>query len=262
MLELCPDCGSYDLTEIKLGETSCKNCGLVIDSDGIETNPYLAESTKNRADLPYLVSAGTKAVDGKIYKNIWLLNTREKNLQQGLAEIRSLTEKLRTPDVVLKEARYLFKQAIMQGLAVGRDKTSLVYASVYTASMMHNYPKTALEMTAFTSMTKKKLLRTHKLLRKELNIQTHVIEPVDLLPRFASRLKLNQETITATYELLYLIKEQHLLSGKRPETIIAGAIYTASKQTGETITQRQIANKTGVIEVTIRKLSKELRLID
>lgn len=49
-----------------------------------------------------------------------------------------------------------------------------------------------------------------------------------------------------------------MLSGKRPETILAGAIYLASKQTGEQITQRQIANKTGVIEVTIRKITREL----
>lgn len=43
-----------------------------------------------------------------------------------------------------------------------------------------------------------------------------------------------------------------------PTTIVATAIYLATKINNDSFTQREITNATGVIEVTIRKKSKEM----
>lgn len=258
MLELCPECGSKNLQESRLGETACANCGLVLEDNGIERTPFIAEPVKNRADNPYLVEARTKPINGKIYKDVWLLNTREKNLRQGQAEIRSLAERLKCPDVVLNESRYLFKQAVMKGLSIGRERQNIVYASVYTASLMHNYPKTVFEMIAFTQMTKKKLLRAHKLLKQELNIELKPIDPTDYVHRFSSRIGLKPTTASTAVEILEEIKGKKVMIGKNPKTMVATAIYLATKINNDPKTQREITNATGVLEVTIRKRSREI----
>jgi len=54
------------------------------------------------------------------------------------------------------------------------------------------------------------------------------------------------------------IQEQDLMSGKQPMTILAVAIYLATKKIGQRITQRMITNATGVLEVTIRNRSKDI----
>lgn len=66
--------------------------------------------------------------------------------------------------------------------------------------------------------------------------------------------------MTRVAEIIMQIKGTQITAGKKPETILAGAIYLAGKQTGEARTQRQIANTIGVIEITIRKMSKEICL--
>ena len=258
MLERCPECGGTALKGSRIGEVSCQDCGLVIEDQAIETSPFIPDSRKNRAEQPFLAVAGSKGVEGKIYKDSWLLTTREKNLRIGLSEIDSLTERLSITKTVQKEARLLFKKALQQGLAIGRDRQSLVYASTYASCIIHGYPKTPLEMTAYTSMSKKNLLRTHKLLVKKLGLRLRPVDPIDLVPRFASRIKATQETTTKAIQIINTIQEKGLLTGKRPETIVAAAIYLAGKQTGQEITQRVIANKIGMIEVTIRKTVKEL----
>ena len=99
-------------------------------------------------------------------------------------------------------------------------------------------------------------MKAYKVIRKELSLIIPVVDPLDLIPRFASKLGLSQSTITKANELVVKIKEEGSLSGKRPETIVATALYMASKINEEPRTQRDVANAVGVIEVTIRNATK------
>ncbi|MBN2880487.1 transcription initiation factor IIB family protein [Candidatus Woesearchaeota archaeon] len=124
--------------------------------------------------------------------------------------------------------------------------------------MIHKVPKTPLEIIAYSEIPKKKMLRTYMLLKKNLKLNVHRADALDYLPRFSSRLGLSHNTMREAGEILIRIRGKPITYGKHPETLVASAIYLATRKTGEERTQRDITNATGVIEVTIRKRSKEI----
>ncbi|MFH1327242.1 MAG: transcription initiation factor IIB family protein [Candidatus Bathyarchaeota archaeon] len=250
----CPECGSSEIGfNQQLGETICRDCGLVIEDNLVSHEEYMSEPAKKNASHPFLACAGTKEIHGRIVKHSWLLSTKEKNLRYGNNRIEALGGKLSLSDRVVDEAKMLFKRSMTQDLAVGRDFISLAYACVYSACIIHGVPKTLLELTIHTSLTKKKVLSAFRLLKKELELHMEPIDPYDLIPRFASKLQLSHQTKTLAIEMMTKLKECGLTSGKRPETVIAGVLYLASKKNNEPRTQRDVANAVGVIEITIRK---------
>jgi transcription initiation factor TFIIB len=258
-MNVCPECGSVKIAYIESkAEVVCKDCGLVVDDFGFERNPYLGEGKKKSAKLPLMIKAGTAPINGKIVKHSWLLSTREKNIKMAESRIRLIASKLRLTETVTNEAMYIFRLAVENNLNVGRDNISLAYGSMYLACMIHGIPKTPLEITMYSEISRKKMLRAYILLKKKLKLEVKPVEALDYVPRFASRLRLNQKTVTKANEILIKMKGHPVTYGKHPETLVASAIYLASQMTGEEITQRAVANATGVIEVTIRKRSKEI----
>jgi len=253
----CPECANTKMREDANGEIICITCGLVIDEARIE-NGFVDETIQSRATIPYLQVAETKFQEGKIVKSFWMLSTREKNLQIGLNKIEQIGSRINLPKLVIKESKIIFKRALYTNAGIGRNNNSLTYASVYIASNMHGIPKTALELTAYTEINTVDLMRAYRIIRKKLELTTKTIDPIDLLHRFASKLELKPETINETAEILIKIKESTITAGRKPETILAGAIYTACKKTNDHRTQRQIANTLGIIEITIRKIHKEI----
>lgn len=253
----CPECGKADFRFMNAqSEIVCKNCGLVLDEACVEINPYISESVKKRATHPYLARAGTKGEDGKVFKDIWLLSTKERNINQGIAKIIHLSGSLNLPKYVLDEAKIIFNEAMALDLATGRDIISLSYASVYSACIIHSIPKIALELITYSSITKKKLMKTYRILKNSLGLNISPMDPLDLIPRFASKLELSPKTITLANEILVEINKRGIMVGKRPETIVATTLYVACKLNNEYRTQRQVANATGVLELTFRKYAK------
>lgn len=243
----CPECGSPDLDYRTEGECHCKNCGLVID-DSMPQNDYYTKEA----------SIGTQLVEGKIVKGAWLLTAKEKNLYHAKKNLDLLASKLILPDYIKDQAYYLYQKAVGKNLCVGRDNNSILYASVYAACNLNNIPKTALEITEYSDVDKKHLLRAYSLLQRELGFKRVIYDPIDLLPRFISNLNLSNKTLTKATQILSNVKRTTEYSGKNPKSIIAASIYIAAKLSDEKITQRDLTNKIGVMEVTIRKRYKEI----
>ena len=113
-------------------------------------------------------------------------------------------------------------------------------------------------MTSFTGVDKTKMMRAYKLLKSRLSLKIEQIDPLDFVQRFGLRLELKQTTITLASEIVEKLKGNPLFVGKQPKTIVASAIYIETKMNHDYRSQREIANATGVIEITIRKRSREI----
>lgn len=209
------------------------------------------------AEQPYLTKAGTH-IDGNIFKSSWFLSTREKNLNIGMSKIDVLASKFNLPKMVVDESKLLFKKSLYSNMAVGRDQLSLIYASIYIACNIHGIPKTPIELTSYSEVNIRLLMKGYREIKRELDIKTQMINPIDLLPRYASKLNLKPETLNKSAELIIKIREQGIILGSKPDTILAASIYLAGKQTQDTRTQRKISRITGITEVTIRRVSKEI----
>jgi len=255
----CPECGSVNIFfQSHTGESSCKDCGLILDESPFDTSPFVPDNVKSSALHPAVSHAGGLGMDGKIVKHSWLYSTREKNLRLANSRIHSIASRLKLPEYIVKEAKLIFKTAVDKNLNIGRDNASFAYGSVYASCSMHCLPKTPLELVAYTDMTKKKLMKAYRILVKELNLKVNVCDPLDLIPRFATKMGLSQKTITTAINIVMKLKGSKVINGRNPKTIVASALYVASKKNGEKITQRIVANAVGVIEVTIRKRSHEI----
>jgi len=169
-----------------------------------------------------------------------------------------LESKLNLPNIIKQQAYQIYKEAVEKGLCIGRNNLQILLAAVYAACTINNIPKTADEISEYTEISQKHLLRAYKLLKRELKLNINNYAPEDLIPRFSSNLGLNHLCQVQAIQILQQIKGSRTYSGKNPKSIIAGAIYIAAKQNQAQITQRQIANQVGVMETTIRKMYKEI----
>ena len=253
----CPECGSFQIDERSAG-LMCRNCGLIIDDAPLDRNGFIPESMKNNASLPGCETLSTMPVDGNIVKHEWLLTTQEKNIFKAKRKLELIASKHNLPKTAEDDAFMLFRRVVDAGLNIGRSNTEILYACVYASCIMHSIPKTALELTAFTGIDKTKMLSAFKQIKRELNLNLPQIDPVDFVQRFGSRLGLKQTTMSLASQIIVKLKKTAVMAGKQPKTIVASAIYIASKMNNDNRTQREVANATGVLEVTIRKRSREM----
>lgn len=243
----CPDCGSTDIAQLAY-ERMCKCCGLVLDDSPIDSSTY-TQNTQGH---------GTAPVNGSIVKDSWLYSSKEKNIKAAKIKIEELSSKIGLPEYITREAKSLFHNAAMKELNKGRDNKSFVAGSIYTACLIHGLPKTTRELSTHTGLAERKILKAYKLIKLKLGIKTTTVNPIDLVPKYGSRAGLKPKTITKAIELIRQTQTTNALAGKKPLTIVAAALYTAARINHENVTQRTIANSTGVIEITIRKRSKEI----
>jgi transcription initiation factor TFIIIB Brf1 subunit/transcription initiation factor TFIIB len=257
----CSSCGSDKNYLSSNKELICKNCGLVIEDCFIDNSKYSSSSNQNKGFLPELAIAGSQQVNGRIVKSHWLLSHKEKHFIQVKRSIELVSSRLNLTDTLTTESLMIYKKSLYKEINKGRDNQSLMYASIYLACLLHNISKVPREILIGTKVSKKKLMKSYKLIKKELGIKSEPPDPLDLVPRFGSKLELTQETIMKTSEIIMQIQEQQLMAGRQPMTILATAIHIATKKTGQKVTQRNITNATGVLEATIRSRSKAIMLL-
>ena len=244
----CPECGSKNIEQSYLGECVCKVCGLIIE-DNLPDATIYREGTSRTKPQP---------MNSKIVKSVWLLSSKEKNLERARNKITILAERLNLPKFVKEEAYRIYELAVNKDLCVGRDGESILHACIYAACSQNNIPKTITEITEYSLVTKRKLIRAYSLLQKNLGMKAKVHDVSDFLPRFTSNLGLSHDCLTKTMRLMDKIKGTALYSGKNPKSIAAAVIYIAANMNKERLSQRAVANEIGVMEVTIRKRYKEI----
>ena len=156
------------------------------------------------------------------------------------------------------EKTLIFADAHNAGINVGRNNTVLLYGCVYASCIIHEIPKTAKELTAYTEIDRTKMLNAYRMLKRNLKLNTPPIDPRDFVSRFGSRLNLKQTTMTKATEIIAKLNGTPIVAGKHPKTIVASALYLASIMNNDRRTQREITSVTGVIEFTIRRRSREM----
>lgn len=249
MKQKCPECGSENLDcQTYKGECHCRQCGLVIEDSMPDRNHYRTGTSK----------AGTQFVNGKYVTESWTLTSKQKNIQKARKRLGMIASKLRLPDYAKEQAYSIYKEAVNRDLCVGRDSRSILFACVYAVCHQNGISKTVVEITEYSDVTPKKLLRAYKVLQSRLKLKPSTCDPVDLMPRFVSKLNLSHKTMIRATQIIDRSKGTSAYSGKNPKSLIAAAIYIAAKQNKEKITQRELANEIGVMEVTIRRRYKEI----
>ncbi len=290
-IERCPECGSTHLVrDYERGELICQDCGLVIDESYIDQGPdwraFDAEQKEERArtGAPMTYTIHDKGLSTEIsWKNkdsygkniptrnraqlyrlrkwqrrIKVSNAAERNLSQALQEMERMASNLNIPKDVRETAAVIYRKAVRENMIRGRSIEGVVAASIYAACRMLNIPRTLEEIAAVTRIKKKDIGRTYRIMARTLKLNLFPSNPEDYVDRFCAKLNLSGEVKKKALEIIRQVEEKGLTSGRGPTGVAAAAIYIAAVLNNERRTQREVAEVSGVTEVTIRNRYKEI----
>lgn len=266
----------------------CGNCGLVLGDRIVDTrsewrtfsnddqgnddpsrvgdagNPLL----ENNA-LDTMISLGapgsTLGRDLSRLQNKASMDRRDNVLQAAFSRISQMCEGFLLPKVVQDAAKEAYKIVYEDKQLKGKSQESIMAASIFIACRRSGVARTFKEIWALTSVPKKEIGRTFKVMEKVLReagiklshatneeYQTTQTNAEDLMRRFCSHLGLSPQVTKAAEHIARRAKDEGTLAGRSPISIAAAAIYMAAALFGSSLTGSQIATNTGVSDGTIK----------
>ena len=280
----CPECnGSITTQNI---ETVCADCGLIITEDRIDPGPEWrsfedSETDRRRTGAPLSRSRHDYGLSTEIgYGNLNRLTGRKRRLYARLRtqhrrmqcrtkaevnqrdvfmQIRRIVSTLSLPESVEKQACSLFRTAQNEDIVRGRSLEGFTAAVVYTACRVLGITRTRAEILSVSRATRAELKRAYKALVRELDLPVGPTTPEDYLPRFSSALDLPMTVRKRARKLLEFAVERSLIGGHNPAGVAAACLYTAAKEHGAGVTQRQAADVADVTQPTVRVTYQALR---
>jgi len=256
--EKCPRCGKNNLvTDAESGELFCAKCGFVIDEKIWDSGPERMFSD-NTNKLSASMKSSLKRL--RVWDNRSHANRPvDRNLQQAFKELHKMKEKLSLSDAIVEKAAYIYRKALEKKLVRGRSISALIAATLYASCRESETPRTLKEVSNSINITRKNLAVCYRLLLKELDLKMPVVDSVQCIARIASQIGLSEKTKRHAIKILKKAEEEKIIAGKDPMGMAASALYVASMETGENISQKTVALAGGITEVTIRNRCKTLK---
>ena len=285
----CPDCFSRRIDEDSVrGERSCVDCGLVIAENmidpGQDWSPFAGKEETIRGGPPATVMVHDKGLSTEIHwankdyagrsiagKNRsqfyrmrkWQRRARvsgsfDRNMEAALVEIGRLASKMGMGKLVKEETAVIYRLALEKDMVKGRSIDTIVAASMYLANQKLRTARSLDDFQRHADVSRKSITRAHKVIKAALRMRIPVSEPSEYVGRYGGLLGLPTEIHTAALSLLKRASEMELTHGKSPTGLAAAALYIAARQGDRHRTQREIADISGVTEVTIRNRYKEM----
>ena len=287
----CPKCGGTHLTkDYSRAEIVCDKCGLVIDADlmdhGPEWRAFDSDQREKRArvgaPMTYMIhDKGLSTViswqnrdayghsipprnRAQLYRlRKWHNRTRisdgaERNLSLALSSLDRMSSRLALPRNIRETAAMIYRKTARHGLTRGRTIEGIAAAVLYASCRQCNVPRTLEEISRVSQIKKKEVGRNYRNISRKLKLKLLPTAPQDYISRFCGQLNLSNDVQMKAMEILKKALNEELISGRGPTGMAAAAIYIASVICGERRTQREVAEVSGVTEVTIRNRYKEL----
>lgn len=286
----CPECNGQIVHDEEHGETTCEDCGLVLDEGAIDHGPeWRAFDTKEQHEkkrvgaptthlmhdkgLSTTISWQNKDAYGRLVgkekraklhrlrrwdERFRTKDAHERNLKQAFNEIQRMASALGLPQPVRETAAVIYRRAVEQELLPGRSIEAMATAALYAAARQHETPRTLVDCTAVSRVEQLPTQRAYWYLSRELGLQIKPADPIQYVSQFGSALDVSDEAIHQARELLTTAKTQNVHSGRKPAGLAAGALYAASHLTNEQVTQMTVSEVTGISRMTIRARYQEL----
>ncbi|CAG8823059.1 12661_t:CDS:1 [Gigaspora margarita] len=279
---ICPDCKNTTpniIEEFASGDLVCGDCGLVLGDRIIDTRSEWRTFANDEGDDPSRVGAaadplldgsqldtiisrrdggsGTARDLNKVHGRANAIKG-EKNLVQAYKEIAAMADAIGLTRLIADIAKQLYKRVEEEKLLRGKSTESIIAACIFIACRQENVPRTFKEICAITRVPKKEIGRCFKTLIRTFETNVTTMTSEDLMSRFCSRLHLRMEIQKAALDLTITTKSLGTLEGKSPVSVAAACIYMASCLYNQPQSTKDVAQVTGVSEVTIKNSYKLL----
>lgn len=271
------------------GELICGNCGTVLLENIVESGPEWRLSgegkDRSRTGMPTSLSrhdmglatiigktnrdASGRGLDASVKSTMERLRTwdlriqtyspSDRNLRQAFSILERVKDKLGLSEPVIEKTAYIYRKAQERGLVRGRTITSVLSAAIYIACREMGIARTLNDIALLTNLHRKELARTFRLLILELDLMVPVVDPMKCIAKVANKTKLSERTKRQAMDIMTSVTKRGISAGKDPMGLAGTVLYMSSRNSGETITQMDIANAAGVTEVTIRNRFRDLK---
>lgn len=285
----CTVCNGKLVSDFYSGEKVCSLCGIVTveNQRSSITETDLSSTTSNSTNndsptslmmydigLPSVIDSKNIDAHGKrIYNsdieklrklNKFTIssNSKTKNLNKAVNEIRRITEIIGFNALIAERASYIYRKMLNKGAIRGRSITGIVSAIICVACEEMNIPFSIDKIVELTgTTTKKSINHYYKLTLRQLGMNSRIVDPSHSISRIAKKAGLSAKTERKALEILEKVKDDPTTIGKKPVSLATAALYLASFQTNEHTTQLRIAMASELTTITIRKRTLELSKI-
>lgn len=280
----CPECDGRLISDSEHGETVCEDCGLVVETDEIDPGPewraFDATEREEKARVGAPTSqlihdkglsteigwqnrdASGRSLSANKRKQMSRLRTwhercrtrsaTDRNLKQAFGEINRMASALGLPQSVRETASVIYRRAVEEELLIGRSIEGVATAVLYAAARQEGIPRTLDEMMTVARVEYDRIARAYRAVAVGLELAIEPTDPTDLLPRFTSELDCSEAVHRQARAFLESVAGTTYTSGKHPAGLAASALYAATCETGERITQETIGDVADVTTMTIR----------
>lgn len=170
--------------------------------------------------------------------------------------LQAAQQNLNLPESVVDTASMIYKQAYREDLYHGRSIDDILSACLHLACRMEQHATSPSKIATEFETDRQSILKTSRHFESELGLKTAPVNPKGYIDQFSDTLSLSSTTQTLAHEIFDAFLESGQDSGKSPTGLAAGAIYAATKETDERLTQKKLSEVADVSEVTIRNLYK------
>jgi len=289
----CPTCfGDSFHKDYDTGEIICNKCGRVVDetdrvSHEREWRDFGDEESRERdragppktilvpdKGFPTVIRGSKSDARGKdlspsVSEQMTRLakiqrqsNYPERSLYLAITILRRAANNLSLSKGTVEVAAKGLEEAITAGLAKGRKMEALVGAAIYQASRISGNFREYKKIARVLGITKKEIQKTDRLIRNALNKQVPLSQPEFLMSQFGERLEIFPTIVNLGIRIIRTIASEQsgkiMLSGKDPRSWAGSGLYMACLVSGNSITQKQIADVIQITEVTLRNRCKDL----
>jgi transcription initiation factor TFIIB len=292
LADKCPECASINLVhDYDTGETICGDCGLVLYEQMLDKGPEWRaftleeKASRSRVGTPTSYSIHDKGLSTTISQvdrdafgrklplsnrlqmwrlRKWQIRSRvhssiDRNLAQAMAELDRLSSKVSISPPNREKAAVIYRKALDKHLVRGRSINSIAAAALYAACRKSGAPRTLREIAKASLVDKKDVARCYRLLLQELDFHVPTTDPLTYISKIAEENGVSGKTQGAAIAILGEARRKRVVAGKDPMGMAAAALYIACVQNNEKITQKVIAEASGVTEVTVRNRYKALK---
>jgi len=194
---------------------------------------------------------------------------KEKTDYEEFQRIKAFSSIAGIPKLLVDDALRYHKKISEMKTFRGCNRDGVIAASIYIASRIRDYPRTAREIATIfhldnTDATRGCKNAVHLLnsIEKDMIVSDKTYfyntKPISFIERYCSKLNINKE-LTKVCEFVALrIQKLNLMPENTPHSVAAGIIYFTAQECNLNISKQQVNDISKISEVTINKCYKKL----
>ena len=197
---------------------------------------------------------------------------KEKSQYDEFERIKILSGQSGIPKIIIDDAHRYHKKISDMKTFRGCNRDGIIAASIYIASRINDYPRTAKEIATIfkldnTSATKGCKHAQQIVNKLEIDMENndktfyHVTTPTAFIERYCSKLSINGELTKVCLFVARRIEQSNKMPENTPHSVAAGIIYFVVLKCGLNISKRDVNMVSEISEVTINKCYKKLSKI-